>query len=140
MDSADFIVSAHALERFEERFPELWTDEQEVANLIHGECEEALTEGRASWVPPLELANNDLDRWQAGKGLNVWTIDKSRGYVLLESPEGMLVTTVLKGKTSDDARRMLYEDEHRVPRLRRKERDARLNTTDEADDTKAGVG
>ena len=119
--SNDFVVSAHAMERFEERFPELWTSDEDAAYLIHGECEDALTEGRASFIAPLELANNDLDRWEAGKGLVVWVPDKTRGYVLLESDEGLLVTTVLKGKTPSEARGMLYGEGGR-PRRRSRNR------------------
>lgn len=113
---ADFIVSVHALDRFQQRFEELWTSDEEVGHLIHAECEEAMLAGRASFIPPLELAHNDLNRWEAGKGLVVWTADKQRGYVLLETAEGMLVTTVLQGKTSEAARRMLYEDERKKNR------------------------
>ena len=129
VSSDDFVITAHALERFQERFPTLWEDDQQAAELIHGECEDALTEGRASYVAPLELANNDLDRWEAGKGLTVWTPQKRRGYVLLETQEGMLVTTVLKGKTSQDAREMLYEGKRRP----REERTTDATSSDDED-------
>ena len=114
MSRDDFIVSAHALDRFQERFPDLYENDQQAAELMHQECEEALVQGRASFVPPLELALNDLDRWEAGKGLTVWTPSKERGYVLLESPEGMLVATVLIGRSTKDARRRLYSGERIV--------------------------
>jgi hypothetical protein len=115
----DFVITAHALDRFEERFPDLWTDDNGAAHLIHEECDAALAEGRASWVAPLELAHNDLDRWEAGKGLVVWTPGKERGYVLLETEEGMLVTTVLQGRERDDARKRLYEGAHQPKREER---------------------
>lgn len=140
MSGDNFIVSVHALDRFRERFPELVDDEwvcerhkdqefdprcaqcrraaqkndendQRTGRLIHEECDNALVAGRASFVPPLELALNDLDRWEAGKGLTVWTPQKERGYVLLESPDGMLVATVLIGRSSEEARRRLYADQ-----------------------------
>lgn len=140
MSNDDFVVSAHALDRFRERFPGLIDDDwicekhkdeeydprcapcrlaaqknaendQQAAKIIHEECDSALVEGRASFVPPLELALNDLDRWEAGKGLTVWTPSKERGYVLLESQDGMLVATVLIGRSTDEARRRLYADE-----------------------------
>ena len=141
MSNDDFIVSAHALDRFRERFPELVDEEvvcaihgeedfhprcrfcreatqnnvegdQKAAALMHEECEDAMFHGRASFIPPLELALNDLDRWEAGKGLTVWTPSKERGYVLLESGDGMLIVTVLIGRSKDEARRRLYADEH----------------------------
>lgn len=108
MSNDDFIVSAHALDRFEERFPDLWTDDEEVARFIHLEVCDALDAGRASFVPPVELATTDLDRWEAGKGLTAWTPLKTRGYVLLESEEGMLVVTVLRGRSSEEARNWRY--------------------------------
>jgi hypothetical protein len=110
MSNDDFIVSAHALDRFQERFPDLYENDQQAASFMHEECDDALVNGRASFVPPLELALNDLDRWEAGKGLTVWTPSKERGYVLLESGDGMLVATVLIGRSTQDARRRLYTD------------------------------
>ncbi len=111
--SDDFTITAHALERFEERFPDLYEDDEQAANLIHKESESALDEGRASAVAPLELANFDLSRWtfNKNKGLVVWTPDKTRGYVVIDSDDGQVVTTVLKGKDVSAARRMLYRDE-----------------------------
>lgn len=111
MSNDDFIVTAHALDRFQERFPDLYKDDQQAATLIHEECDDALVNGRASFVPPLELALNDLDRWEAGKGLTVWTPSKERGYVLLETEDGLLVATVLIGRSTVEARRRLYADE-----------------------------
>lgn len=112
MSNDDFIVSAHALDRFQERFPDLYKNDQQAASLMHEECDDAMVHGRASYVPPLELALNDLDRWEAGKGLTVWTPSKDRGYVLLESEDGLLIATVLVGRSKEDARRRLYADEH----------------------------
>ena len=70
----------------QERFPGLWTNDEEVAQLIHGEVTDALIAGRASFVAPLELVEN-ISRWEARRGgLTVWTPMKSRGYVLIEEP------------------------------------------------------
>lgn len=110
MSNDDFVVAAHALDRFQERFPHLWTDDQEAAQLIHAECESALTEGRTSFVAPIELSTYDPDRWEAGKGLVAWVPDKTRGYVLLEDTDGLLVVTVLGGRPPDEARHGFYKD------------------------------
>ena len=105
---ADFIISIHALERFEERFPSLWTDDDDIGNLIYRETMDALNEGRVGSVPPLELANNDLERWVSGKSKIAWVPDKTRGYVLVEGEDGMTVATVLVGRTTEEARSRLY--------------------------------
>ena len=106
----DFIISSHALERFEERFPELWTNRRKVGKLIHGETMDALEAGRSSYFPPPELSNKDpeIDKWRKEKGLIVWTPMKSRGYVLLLKEEGTVVATVLKKQTPARTRGGLY--------------------------------
>jgi len=97
----DFIVTIHALERMEERFPNLIVgmSDQEVGALVHREVMEALDAGRQSKVAPLELAPYLAKRWvPQGKGASIaWTRDRKRGYALQETEEGLLVTTVLWG-------------------------------------------
>jgi hypothetical protein len=102
--SNDFIVSAHALERFEERLPALYQDDQQAAQFIHRECESALAEGRCGKLAPLELSHYDSTLWKANKGLVVWVRSKVRGYVLLDTEEGRVVTTVLVGRDAEEAR------------------------------------
>ena len=110
MNDGDFIVSVHALERFQERFPTLWENDPDTGKMIYDECQDALEHRRTGSVPPLELAHHDLDRWQAGKSFYAWTPNKQRGYVLKEDSEGDLtVVTVLRGKSTEDARKMLYQ-------------------------------
>jgi hypothetical protein len=104
----DFVISVHALERFEERFPTLWTNDDDVGLLIYHETMDALAEKRVASFPPLELANNDLDRWGPGKSRIVWTPNKMRGYVLVDGQEGLTVATVLIGRTAAEARRKMY--------------------------------
>lgn len=103
--SNDFIVSAHALERFEERLPSLYKNDQQAASLIHKECTTALKEGRSGKLAPLELSHYDSKLWKANKGLVVWIRSKTRGYVLLDTPDGTVVTTVLVGRDAQEARR-----------------------------------
>jgi len=105
---SDFIISIHALERFEERFPEIWTNDDDIGNLIYRETMDALDEGRVGSVPPLELANNDLERWVSGKSKIAWVPEKTRGYVLVDGDDGLTVATVLVGRTTKDARSRLY--------------------------------
>jgi hypothetical protein len=111
----DFIISVHALERFQERFPTLWTNDDEVGLLIYEETMDALDAGRVSSVPPLELASNDLDRWTAsGKARIVWVPLKTRGYVLIDGSDGCTVATVLVGRATEEARSRLYGRRKRV--------------------------
>jgi len=102
--SNDFIVSAHALERFEERLPALYQDDQQAAEFIHSECISALNEGRSGKLAPLELSHYDASLWRANKGMVVWVRAKTRGYVLLDTEEGRIVTTVLVGRDAQEAR------------------------------------
>lgn len=115
----DFVISVHALERFQERFPTLWTNDDDVGLLMYHESMDALNEGRVASVPPLELANDDLSRWGAGKSKIVWTPNKTRGYVLVDGVDGLTVATVLIGKTSAEARSRMYsrrKKTHKQPR------------------------
>lgn len=102
----DFIVTVHALQRFEERFPELveGLNDQQTGRLIYDEAMEALDQGRRASVPPLELAPSGRDRWIANKkdALTVWVPDKMRGYVLLDVAEGTLVVTTLVGTEREE--------------------------------------
>jgi hypothetical protein len=104
----DFVVSVHALERFEERFPEEWSNDAGVGQLIHRETMDALEAGRVSSIPPLEFADNDISRWNARKSKIVWVPDKTRGYVIVDGYEGMTVATVLTGQPAEQARNKLY--------------------------------
>lgn len=110
----DFIISVHALERFEERFPTLWTNDEDVGMLIYNETMDAITEGRIASVAPIEFANHDIDRWVAGKSKIVWVPMKTRGYVLIDGYGGMTVATVLVGKPSNEARSRLYGTNNNV--------------------------
>jgi hypothetical protein len=104
------------LERFQERFPELWTSDEDAGRLIHAECEDALVSGRCSSYAPLELASTGLSR-QSADGLVVWEPTKMRGYVLEETvKDGMLVVTVLKGAPLEEARKKLHQTDHRRKR------------------------
>lgn len=112
MSPDDFIVTIHAFERLEERFPDLIkgiTDIEQAA-MIHEEVMDALDHGRRSKIPPLELAPNGVERWNLRRpgSYAVWTADKCRGYVLQEDPkEGLLVLTVLKGRSREMSARKL---------------------------------
>ena len=116
----DFVISIHALERFEERFPEHWTSDEEIGQLIYRETMEAMEAGRSGHVPPIEIANHNITQWVPGKSLFAWTTDKSRGYVLVEDEEGeMTVATVLVGQPRSQAREKLH---HNRSWLRREEK------------------
>lgn len=107
-DDDNFVISVHALERFQERFPDLWTNDDDVGMFIYEETMDAIAAGRVASVPPLEFANNDLTRWVAGKSKIVWAPLKTRGYVIVDGYEGMTVATVLVGAPSSVARQRLY--------------------------------
>lgn len=113
MDNDDFIVSVHALERFQERFPTLWTNDEDTGMFIYHETMDALNEGRVASVPPLELANNDIGRWRSASSRIAWVPMKTRGYVLVDGSEGLTVATVLVGRTATEARSRLYGEHKR---------------------------
>lgn len=117
--AGDFVITVHALERFQERFPELWDNDPDTGELIHRECLDALNEGRTGNVAPLELAHYDPVKWQAGKCYYAWTPDKQRGYAIADSDGDAIVVTVLKGQTHEEARKMRYEGQ--LPRKREDE-------------------
>lgn len=104
----DFIISIHALERFEERFPEDWSNDADVGQTIYDEAMDALEAGRTSTIPPLEFADNDIALWSDRKSRIVWTPGKERGYVIVDGYEGMTVATVLKGTPTEQARSKLF--------------------------------
>ena len=109
MASDDFVVTIHALLRFEERIQRGLSD-QEMAAVIHDDVMDALCDGRHGYVPPLELANNALERTVkfGTDSFYAWTRDKSRGYVLRDDPDGLHVMTVLRGVTHAQALRKLF--------------------------------
>jgi hypothetical protein len=103
VSATDFVATIHALERFEQRFPELAKTMSDAgqAELMRGEVMDALDAGRHGMVPPVELSARAVERWQHRRpgGYVAWTKDKSRGYVLQECPEeGLIVLTVLVGE------------------------------------------
>ena len=107
----DLTITVHALERFQERFASVWRSDQQEAQRIHRECQEAFRDGRIGNVAPIELAHNDPERWVPGKSLYAWTPDKRRGYVVQEDTDGMTVVTVLKGRPTEEARKKLYTNQ-----------------------------
>lgn len=112
MTATDFVVTIHAFERLEERFPELiagMSDKQQ-AELVHREVMEAFEGGRHGRVPPIEISSKINERWMAREPNTffVWTKDKKRGYLMREDDvEGMLVVTVIFGMPSHLALRKL---------------------------------
>lgn len=112
MSATDFIITVHALERFEERFPDLidGKTDQQVGAFIHTEVMDALEARRFGKIPPIELAAHSAEGWeQRNPGAYMcWTREKTRGYAIVEDKsEGMLVTTVLFGESRDYAMRKL---------------------------------
>jgi hypothetical protein len=105
---SDFVVTAHAFERLEERFPE-WIEsksEYDQATMIHEEVMDALDDGRHANVPPVELSPAS-ERWKASEkgSYYVWTADKKRGYLMREVKGDLLVVTVLAGCSREEALR-----------------------------------
>jgi hypothetical protein len=109
--AADFVVTIHALERMEERFPDLigGMDDRSLGEFIHGEVMDALEAGRQAKMAPLELAPHGMRRWVSAKkdSYVVWNEDKLRGYVMQDADEGLLVLTVLTGGDREEKRRKL---------------------------------
>lgn len=102
MTATDFVVTIHAFERLEQRFPELVSgmSDRKQANLVHREVMDALENGRHGQVPPIELQSKRIDRWvvREPNTFVVWTKDKKRGYLMREdAEEGLLVVTVIFG-------------------------------------------
>lgn len=117
--SNDMTITVHALERMEERWPELTEglDDLEIAHTIQGEVNDALVAGRRHQTCPIELANNNLARWRVEKDVwYVWNEDKTRGYVIsdpLDDPDrsdrsqGITVMTTLVGQDPEVAKQKL---------------------------------
>lgn len=102
----DFIITAHALDRIHERYPELiegLEDDQEVGEWILAEVVACMEAGRMGSVAPRSLSPYGRHRWQvqAKDTYIVWNEDKMRGYVLHDKKEGTLVLTVLRGRELD---------------------------------------
>lgn len=113
MSSTDFVVTIHALERLEQRFPKLIAGlgDKEQADLVHEEVMEALDCRRYGIVPPIEIASRSPDRWitRTRDSYFCWTKDKTRGYLLKDDEEeGLLVLTVLIGVPREKAREKLW--------------------------------
>ena len=102
ISDTDFVVTGHALERMESRWPALVAGKTdlEIAELVHEEVFEAFRGGRYAFVPPIELASLDPDlhiRRSGVLGETCWTRDKKRGYVFREGQDGLVVMTVTAG-------------------------------------------
>lgn len=142
----DFIISVHALERFEERFPTLWTSEDDVGQFIYEETMEAIDNDRISQVLPVEFASNDLDRWEAGRSQLAWTHHRTRGYVLHENEDGLVVATVLQGRPTEQARNYRFRRGKSIPLRERNQygyriyKDPSPDGGDETTEASAGVG
>ena len=80
---------------------------------IYNETMDAIREGRVASVPPLELASNDISRWQAAHSRIAWAPLKTRGYVLIDDYDGTTVATVLTGRPATEARSRLYGERKR---------------------------
>jgi hypothetical protein len=110
-------VTGHALERMEQRWPDLvrGLSDEEIARLIQGEVNDALIAGRQGHYCPIELANRNVVHWgPKGDGYYVWLKDKSRGYAVREdNHDGLVVLTTLVGDDSEKARRKLQRHSRR---------------------------
>lgn len=110
MSDTDFVVTAHALERMVERWPEEFEHmpDDDIAMFIHGELNDAFDNGRYALVPPSELVLDlTLNPHRAsGTGKFGWTKDKLRGYVYRFGEDGLVVMTVVKGKVTERAATM----------------------------------
>jgi len=96
--SVRYVISGHALERFEERYPELvGGDDNETARLIQAEVEEALRAGRVSHVLPREMWGYTRERAVNREGGEfVWTAARDRGYAICDRGDEVVVTTALR--------------------------------------------
>lgn len=120
----DFVVTGHALERMEARWPRLvlGMSDGQIANLIHEEVIDALEHGRHAVVPPIELASIDLEihvMREGEKGAMCWTADKKRGYVYRTGPDGLVVMTVVAGQERTHAIRSKLHGPRRRGKSRR---------------------
>lgn len=99
MIGPDFIVTIHAFERIEERFPELvkGMSDRRQAELMNREVMDALDHGRYSTSAPLEFTSKAIQNWinRRPDSYFVWTQDKKRAYLVQENNEGISVVTVL---------------------------------------------
>jgi len=93
-----YVISGHALDRFEERYPvDVGATVRATAERIQAEVEEALVAGRVSSVCPRELWQRTRNLVVARDGKEyVWLRDKSRGYVIRDAGDEIHVLTVLR--------------------------------------------
>lgn len=113
MPSNDMVITAHVLERMEERWPKFCRlTDAEVARVVKREVTEAIEAGRWGHVAPVELisVNTHMHSMRAsGTSLTCWTKDKMRGYIFREDHEGLVVVTVFPGQEREESiRRKLY--------------------------------
>jgi hypothetical protein len=96
----DFIVTVHCLDRMDERFPDLCSDltDAEVGKVIQREVMEAIALGRQSKIAPAELKHLYPERWVPTKlgATFVWNEERTRGYVIMEKGESLIVLTALR--------------------------------------------
>lgn len=107
---ADLIISIHALERMEERWPKLCKglNDAEVGRFIQGEVNDAFLKNRQHRVCPLELANSNVHKWKVEKNVwYLWTEGKDRGYVIADRDDKVTVLTTLVGQNKETAKRKL---------------------------------
>lgn len=106
----DLIISIHALERMEQRWPSLCeglSDEQ-IGLVIQKEVDDAWDKNRHHRVCPLELAHSNIHKWKVEKNVwYLWTEGKDRGYVIADRPDGVTVLTTLVGESKEKAKRKL---------------------------------
>lgn len=91
-----YVATMHALERFEERLPELADDDLERARIMQEDVEAALRAGRVAPTFPRQFSGSAsaVVRRIAGQEC-VWTDDLARGYLISDNGRSVTIITVL---------------------------------------------
>lgn len=97
-DFVQYVATVHALDRFEERWPDEAGDDVEMATIMQSEVEAALREGRHARMFPRRMNGSMTIRPVVTPGTEcVWTPDMARGYVISDRGRVVHIVTAVPG-------------------------------------------
>lgn len=92
----EYVATMHALQRFEERLPELADADVDRARIMAEDVESALRAGRVAPVFPREFSGVSYGVVKVVAGQEcVWTEDYARGYMIEDVGRRVTIITVL---------------------------------------------
>lgn len=97
MTTVRYHVTVHALDRFEQRWPdEVGDDDEEMARVMQREVEDAISAGRTGRNFPRRMHGSIPSRYTGGTSC-AWTEDFSRGYVISDGGSNVHIVTAVQG-------------------------------------------